>query len=920
MIAARRTLRRQGDAGAAADVASNDGPPNPECPECNSTWDDVMRSLLKFFPNHLVDPFSGKIDIMKGESQSCAVSGCDEYAIVSNHREIYSATVRVWNAVGYRTNFTSQPWHLQLYGKATDFDGAKFRQDLAEVLRHVDASDILIIEGPTQVQAPMVLEQEQVDTGCVAPACYTGYSGSFFGRPNYEPIRNLGYYYLKIGIIGPSERAIRWAQENLRGTENTLLDSTGMARRTHLLHLWKVVYLAEDVCLRDFEDVDPVTKEAALVCGNRTVDVFSPTYSYPEYQCPQNMYKDAGLARCMACGAQYTSATASTSSRQCFSCEPEYDGTQQRWMYTYLACDGKGCNRCPPNTLSSPGALGLKDCVTQPTITIRLKGPIDEGYTSEAVTAHRWARPYHKPFDAVRFRQVISLISAISVDRVALATPTDVWNYPASRCAELRGGCMFQVVINLQATDGPQLRVALQRIAANECFTYPPSEDCPSPDVNGTAALGRQLLMEEFEVVQVLEQQMQGRDSGECPDRYIGGTSSVSRFLDINKLAGARYACPSKFYMHALDGYCQPCPDMTTSDAATPSIQGCAGLNTVILAAKDASLTYEARTNTKLNGYVNAQPSALTLNDGAVSYLKIRGYALLPDQYVAPDEPIKGLQIDRCASGLNCFNESQFRSDLSALLETVTPNEVRLVKPNTCLFSNPATVYDGLRRTVPASMQAQLMCGPWPGALEMSGRCVCGRSPLDTRRCFYSKGTGMISRYLGMSVSYPVVKENIETVGACASSLTDEANAFLYHPGKMLCSARRVEESKHALDLCSSQSKLCREMAAYSSDVDVAAATGLLEPGMQMYWEISSRAPTTFDQSFAAECQHVTEDYWDLDLAAEDAACSRRLKSPLDAHYYLLNLHAETKADLDHAMHVLRGARGGRRATPTRVT
>lgn len=391
-------------------------------------------------------------------------------------------------------------------------------------------------------------------------------------------------------------------------------------------------------------------------------------------------------------------------------------------------------------------------------------------------------------------------------------------------------------------------------------------------DVNKTAAQGRKALLDQFEVLQVTEQRAEGKDSEECPDRFISAGASVNRYLNLNKLAGSGYSCPSKFYMHATDGYCQPCPDMTTSDPGALSSSDCVAFNTVILGAKDASLTYEARTNTNVNGYVNAQPSALTLNNGAVSYLKIRGYALLPDQLASRDEPIRGFQIERCEAGLNCFNESAFRESVSALIGTVTPNEVRLVKPNTCLFTNPTTVYDGLSRTVPLSMQEQRLCGPWPGGPEMSGKCVCGRK---MRRCFYTKGTGIISRYLGDRVKDPMVMTNVETVGECASRITEAAtgtatataNAFLYHPGKMLCSLRLLPETRHALDLCSSHSEICRNMAAYfSSDIPIE----WIEPGMQMYWEVSSRT------SFAQECQHVVEDYWDYDRPSNEDKCSTR--------------------------------------------
>ena len=51
---------------------------NANCPECTTSWDDVMRQLLKSFRNAYLDPFTGKIDIMTGDLQSCASQGCDE--------------------------------------------------------------------------------------------------------------------------------------------------------------------------------------------------------------------------------------------------------------------------------------------------------------------------------------------------------------------------------------------------------------------------------------------------------------------------------------------------------------------------------------------------------------------------------------------------------------------------------------------------------------------------------------------------------------------------------------------------------------------------------------------------------------------------------------------------------------------------
>ena len=354
------------------------------------------------------------------------------------------------------------PWHLEMYGRAIDFDAAQFRSDLAGMLRHVEPSDIIIVEGPRQVQQPLTMVPEEDDVGCDPPLCYNGYSGSYFGRANYRPKSNVGYFYLSIVIIGPSMRSVNWAQDNLRSSENTVLDTTAIARRTDFMHQWRLLWLAEDVCLESTGKLDPITNKPLVSCSNRTVDVFSSTFSSPMYECPQNTYKDSEAGRCQACPAQKTSTPGASSENQCFSCQPSLNKETQRWTYTYLKCDGKGCNECPANTLSSPGALGLKGCVPQPLLTVTVKGPIDEGSTSEAITSHRWGRPYHATFDPERFQKIISIISGIEYNRVALIRVEDVWNYPASRCRELRGGCMFDVDILLQAQGGEELTAALE--------------------------------------------------------------------------------------------------------------------------------------------------------------------------------------------------------------------------------------------------------------------------------------------------------------------------------------------------------------------------------------------------------------------------------------------------------------------------
>ena len=618
------------------------------------------------------------------------------------------------------------------------------------------------------------------------------------------------------------------------------------------------------------------------------------------------------------CQPSRTSATGATGVSQCFTCQPFLQGGS--WQYTYLKCDGKGCNQCPANTLSSPGALGLKACVKSPIITVTLKGPVDSGETSEAVTAHRHGRPAHKAYDASRFREIISLASGLSKDRVKLEPPKEVWNFTRTRCRELRGGCMFQVNIQLQAEGGNELAVALARLHGDECYTEDGigTDQCPYPDVNKTAVLGRTSLFTEFEVLKLTETEIDGRDTGECPDRYEGGLTQNTQLINIFKEKGKfgvtqttqsklkAYECPSKFYKHS-DGYCEPCPDMTTSDPGAKNLQDCAAFNTVIMAGKDASLTYEARTNSRVNGYMQAQPSALTLNDNAEAYLKLRGYALQPDERVDPSDISKGFQIDKCRDGLNCFNDSSFREALSTLLGTVTANEVRLVKPNTCHYVNAETEYDGKHRSLPKAMIEKRMCGPWPGLTPTAGKCVCSRRGDGSRRCFETFGPGIISPYIGTNsgleaYNYAEWMPDVETVGVCAQLVPDVSNAFLYDPSRMVCSARSVDPKDLRLDLCSSHSLLCKDVARLRTE-----AKGFLTelPGMQMYFQVS-------EDQIQQKCPIVVED--SLSEGAQNTEseasflCPAKLKSPLDTFYFLINLHAETKRDLDHAMHVLTGA------------
>ena len=282
----------------------------------------------------------------------------------------------------------------------------------------------------------------------------------------------------------------------------------------------------------------------------------------------------------------------------------------------------------------------------------------------------------------------------------------------------------------------------------------------------------------------------------------------------------------------------------------------------------------------------------------------------------------KGLQIAQCdALNLNCFNVTSFREDLSALVGTVTPNEVRLVQPNTCLVAIKEMLFDGVQRNLPQSMLRKEMCGPWPGLPPTGKYCVCGQMNDPTfqlkRRCYYGLGTGMISRYVGEASNAPEVV-TAETVGACAVLAAElESNSFLYHAGQMKCSPRDVVNAELALDPCPSQYRLCRAAAYYMRGgcESGGECDGLLVPGMQMYIAVSNAEETSADD-FASKCSVLIED---CNVASKTVfqrtvntrACDdSRLKLPLDSLYYLVNLHAETKSDLVHAFKVLRGQEG----------
>jgi hypothetical protein len=66
------------------------------------------------------------------------------------------------------------------------------------------------------------------------------------------------------------------------------------------------------------------------------------------------------------------------------------------------SCDGKTCNDCPAETLATPGALSLSECVSVAKLTILLKGPMrGNPVPSRQVTQ---VEGFRRPFDFELFQ------------------------------------------------------------------------------------------------------------------------------------------------------------------------------------------------------------------------------------------------------------------------------------------------------------------------------------------------------------------------------------------------------------------------------------------------------------------------------------------------------------------------------------
>jgi hypothetical protein len=432
---------------------------------------------------------------------------------MENAVEHADAVKDVWLLLGYKDLDPGNKFTLTLGIGLSEFNATEFKRDLSFVLRHVLAQDIEIVEGPVAgaVSRRSGVDQrhreedwgrsrlsydygggEQSGSGeenlsvgssnderrqssyVPGPQCgnwgrFPGYSGSQCGDPVYTPIRNFGSIVLSLRMYAHKKRSITWSEANLRGNEDISVDRTAVNRRTKFIRQWRVLNASEYSCVNQ-------TSGAAL-CDTEAIDIFSILYSDPAYECPQNTYRN-GLT-CAVCGLEETSPTGSTSKSQCRTCDstPKEGGG---FTYTYLSCDGRQCNECPPGTLSSRGALNLGDCVPVPKLTMLLKGPLGPATVSRGIEG---PQPTQSAFNFERLKIVIGNITGLSLDRLIFDAPVEEQNYDDGRCYQQKGICLIRIAFVALASSKAQLEAATSYISGTECTVYDPV-NCPKPDVN----------------------------------------------------------------------------------------------------------------------------------------------------------------------------------------------------------------------------------------------------------------------------------------------------------------------------------------------------------------------------------------------------------------------------------------------------
>eukprot|EP00286_Rhodomonas_abbreviata_P001414 CAMPEP_0181289360 /NCGR_PEP_ID=MMETSP1101-20121128/842_1 /TAXON_ID=46948 /ORGANISM="Rhodomonas abbreviata, Strain Caron Lab Isolate" /LENGTH=2547 /DNA_ID=CAMNT_0023393579 /DNA_START=238 /DNA_END=7881 /DNA_ORIENTATION=- len=896
-----------------------------ECEGC-FTWDEVQLELLKKFDNAWINPFTARPDIMKGDKASCAALECSEYTPLENAREIYDGVLDMWNMLG-KSDTTSGSNFTFVLAKEVDSNGRvkfnqnRFKCDLSVVLRHARNIRLIPLDEALMEVIPITPELLSEDPAVVSTcdqfppneSPFEGYSGdSDFGTPSYIPRHNEGVISFIVQIFGHKERAVGWAQDNLRGTENRDLDSTAVERRTTFLHQWQVLSITETFTL-----VAQGTGVESIVSNG--VDLFSSEYSSTEhlfpnetakiYKCPQNSYRDGKSCFPCAFGDEAkTAATGALSIDDCFACFPTYDDTLKTYRYFYLNCTGRGCAECPEGTLSSAGALGITDCRPIPGFTFYMKGPMDPGQTSQAVEEHRTGRDPHRAFDSNLFRTIIARITDVEIGRIMLFanTPRDVPDFPASRCTHLRGGCMFQVGFTTMTETSEQLERASRFMLGMECTGDPEKdalrshcmgEEPEKPDLNRTKLIARRELLETFEVVAMFERTQSSTTIPTCP-ATISDQVLSTKYVNIfsTDFSERGYECPTKFYRRQSKdlNLCVPCPDMTTSDAGAEGITECAPFNTFIIIGKDPSFTYQARTLPAGGGLENAQPSALDLHKGDVSYIKIRGYAVKMDNLVDESDTELGFQWQRCSIGLNCFNAMSFREHVSELVgKNVQSNEVRLIPPFACKTEAP-----GVDPISIETLRYTNACGPWPGIPSGLYQCACTGGGLTgtSEVCYVTGGRFMIGDTTGGAIA--PFAEGVGTAGKCAEIARKRliASAFLYDPNSGTCQV--VEPYLGSTTaLCPSSSRACIDRACEGK-----ANNCPIVPGMQLYWYSGAGCTAGMVKAETMQCQD-----------GED-----RASQPMDLFHLIFNLHAETATELERATNILTGAANNPRNLRTR--
>lgn len=433
---------------------------------------------------------------------------------MENAVEHADAVKDLWLLLGFKDLVPGNKFTLTLGMGLSEFNATKFKQDMSFVLRHVLAQDIEIIEGPAAggVSRRSGVEQsswddwgrsrlpydyggsaqsgwgeEDLSVGgsdggderrqssyVPGPQCgnwgrFPGYSGSQCGDPVYTPIRNFGSIVLSLRMKSHKQRSITWSEANLRGNEDISQDRTAVNRRTKFMRQWRVLNASEYVCVNQ--------TSGTSVCETEAIDIFSILYSDPAYECPQNTYRN-GIT-CAVCGLEETSPTGSTSKSQCRTCDstPKEGGG---FTYTYLSCDGRQCNECPPGTLSSRGALNLGDCVPVPKLTMLFKGPLGPATISRGIEG---PQPTKSGFNFERLKIVIGNITGLPPDRLIFDAPVEEQNYDDSRCYQQKGSCLVRIAFVALASSKAQLEAATSYISGTECTVYDPV-NCPNPDVN----------------------------------------------------------------------------------------------------------------------------------------------------------------------------------------------------------------------------------------------------------------------------------------------------------------------------------------------------------------------------------------------------------------------------------------------------